>query len=743
MAKARRVELLTESSYSLDPPSGKVLIHVDEELQPKELPLVLSEEVDPRIPYTFLNPLQSAFYYTYHDGSALVSSPTSSGKSLIAHLFMKDCKGRKVYTAPTKSLVYEKAVELKRYYKVDLRTGDQVLESYKPLKGELLVCTYEYLTLSWRNSSLEDVECLVVDEVHQIIKRPVVEELLTYALERRIPVLALSATLPGDEELALWLGVGLFLKSSWRPVPLERKVQPLTEFKPMHRDLDSKTEMMASRLLNALLSLRERDEKTILFVPRKQVGWDLLELAHRERIGIMNETLPFEKEEEREPEIAFHNADVPKEEREAIEKAFREGSLNMLVATQTLAYGVNLPADRVIVLVEMYNDKRSRGVRSIPDSLDILQMEGRAGRLGIKEIGYSHWLLYGGKEERLCLKMKEDMESELKSKVKERLSFDELVMFVLLSIHYRGRDFWSFLEKTYSFGDVARDKVKKALDFLEYGHYIEGFRLTQKGLFCLSSDIPPTALEKYLTRRRINLPLMASVRPLLSKRKFDSLYYFVRRGESFEEDDLYVKGLLSACLRDCLLDNTHQFLFYVEGLLFKYPSIKNPPGDFSYLSSEALHLIKKLVSMSRVGLFEEDRMKILEVAHSVKFGVSPDFASVSGIKGIGHIRANLIKRILRREGKNLPPLGSKTSSLFEFLGEDEWKSLAVAVLVEERKLSKEKAEAEADKVLKILKNNLSGYMVDDQILLVYALSTLGKDALRMKKKELISEIFGV
>jgi helicase len=32
----------------------------------------------------------------------------------------------------------------------------------------------------------------------------------------------------------------------------------------------------------------------------------------------------------------------------------------------------------------------------IPDELDLLQMEGRAGRLGLKEKGYSHLIIHGG-----------------------------------------------------------------------------------------------------------------------------------------------------------------------------------------------------------------------------------------------------------------------------------------------------------------------------------------------------------
>ena len=745
MAKVSRVELLKSSQFSLNPPSGKVVFIRDERIEPVCLPLVPAVDVDSRIPYPLLNPLQSAFYYTYNGGSALVCSPTSSGKSLVAHLFMMKNKGRKVYTAPTKALVYEKAVELKRYYQVDVRTGDQVLESFKPLKGDVLVCTYEYLTISLRNKAnwIKDVGCVVVDEIHQIIKRPSLEEAITYLLDSGVPLLGLSATVPRDEELGDWLGVSLLLRSSWRPVALEKSVVPLVSFDPIegkgkaHGERES---LVASRLLNALLTLKRPGEKVILFVPKKNLGWSILEIANRERIGVMNETVPFEKLQ-REPEIAFHNADVPKEEREAIEKAFRDGNLDMLIATQTLAYGVNLPADRVLIFIRLYWDREEKRHRALPDSLDIIQMEGRAGRLGIREVGYSNWLVYGGKEETLNRIVKEEFDSSLRDRVRG-LDWETLTMFVLLGVHHKGRDYKQFLERTFSFRDFTDRNLEKVLEFLESRHYIDNGKITQKGAFCISADISPVALERYLVRKSLDLPRMVLIRPLLGKKRFDSLYPFVEKGDSFKEDYAYVHGLISKCY-DCTRDNTDQFVFYTEGLLVKYENIKNPPGEFSYLGTDAIHLIKKLISMSKVGLYEKDARKILESAHSVKTGISPEYAGLSGIKGIGHIRANLIKRLLVQEGIKAPMLGERVEVLYNLLPEERWEKGIMEMLMEYRKFSKELAKKETNRILSILKNNIKGYMVDDKILLAYSVYLLGASAIKMRKKELIEMVFGV
>ena len=47
--------------------------------------------------------------------------------------------------------------------------------------------------------------------------------------------------------------------------------------------------------------------------------------------------------------IGFHHAGMTSEERSIVEKGYRSGALLILMATSTVAAGVNLPAKRVIL----------------------------------------------------------------------------------------------------------------------------------------------------------------------------------------------------------------------------------------------------------------------------------------------------------------------------------------------------------------------------------------------------------
>ncbi|KAI1382221.1 P-loop containing nucleoside triphosphate hydrolase protein [Hypoxylon crocopeplum] len=87
------------------------------------------------------------------------------------------------------------------------------------------------------------------------------------------------------------------------------------------------------------------------------------------------ETIPFG--------VAFHHAGLTTEERDLIADGYDSGILKVLVATCSLAAGINLPARRVI----LHNARMGRDL--VGPSM-LRQMRGRAGRKGKDEIGETY-----------------------------------------------------------------------------------------------------------------------------------------------------------------------------------------------------------------------------------------------------------------------------------------------------------------------------------------------------------------
>lgn len=78
--------------------------------------------------------------------------------------------------------------------------------------------------------------------------------------------------------------------------------------------------------------------------------------------------------------VGVHNADLTTDQRTIMEQAFLDRTLHTLVATTTLAAGVNLPARRVLVLSRKIGDRPFEPSR-------FRQMVGRAGRAGFDVVG--------------------------------------------------------------------------------------------------------------------------------------------------------------------------------------------------------------------------------------------------------------------------------------------------------------------------------------------------------------------
>jgi replicative superfamily II helicase len=84
---------------------------------------------------------------------------------------------------------------------------------------------------------------------------------------------------------------------------------------------------------------------------------------------------------------AHHHAGLTAEERKIVEQGFRDGVIQVLCATSTLAAGVNLPANRVIIRSPYMGINAHTGKRRVLSISSFRQMCGRAGRTGFDSSG--------------------------------------------------------------------------------------------------------------------------------------------------------------------------------------------------------------------------------------------------------------------------------------------------------------------------------------------------------------------
>lgn len=719
--------------------------------QNHEFECVKAEELSFPIPYPTLNPVQSAFYRYYEEGSALVCSSTSSGKSLVSYLFTVKQPGMVVYASPLRALASEKAAEFRELLgpnEVELRSGDDVLGSLKEPERGFLVCTYEYLSLSLRNSSswLDAIVGVVLDEIHVLFRRTVIDEILSYSLERGFNVLGLSATLPDYESVASHVNASLLIHSEWRPVPLKRRFHHLSDFKKPKGFSGKGAEGEAVKLFDAVEKNARKGEKVIVFVPSKKVGWKMLEVGQHLGYAVVNETVPFTKDgmPKGEP-IAFHNADVPKEEREQIEKRFRKGDLNLLVATQTLAYGMNLPTDRVFVLVkEMFLPSEGQKLM-IPDVLDILQMEGRAGRFGVRDKGFSELIAYRMKESEL----KERVLSGFgKVHVPEDKSKELAYTYLLLEAK-TGRN---FIPESLLLSKVEPTIIAECENFLQERGFVKDGKITRKGRVCFKLGINPESYTVFESRLARKENPFSVVRPLI-RRNF-SFGYFGFKGINPTPDmvermyrHLGVKGV---DVEYSMRDNTHEFLFYVHGAFFG-SGFEALPGDFSYMETEALQLMKTLLYLKKVGVVDWHKEEILRIVHGAAYGFRFEYAPLGGINGLGYMRGNALEEVLMSLGVSELEFFEPVESVLDLLSGAE--SLFMEsfyrryhdLLIEngddeyERKATT-RAKSETTRTRNILLKNAGGYLVSDKVLTTLGVLLFDWDFLSLPKKRKVEMV---
>ncbi len=344
------------------------------------------------------------------DANMVIAAPTASGKTLIAEIAALGTllKGRKVlYIVPLKALASEKFHEFKGKYEPlgyrvvisigDLDATDAWLSSY-----DIIVASTEKLDSLLRHGSpwIMDVGLVVADEIHLMDspdRGPTLEMVLTKIRKLSNPrVLALSATISNYKEMAEWLDAEP-VKSDYRPVKLYTGVvydgkanfMPKRKFKvPGSGSMDDIMLDTVRRGKQALVFINTRRgtesaaEKLAALLSKKLSHDDsrkLAEISAKAMQALEHPTKQCGKLAECiKGGTAFHHAGLAAKQRKLIEDEFRAGTIKAICATPTLAFGLNMPAYRVLIR-DLKRFSSFRGMDYL-SNLEAMQMCGRAGR---------------------------------------------------------------------------------------------------------------------------------------------------------------------------------------------------------------------------------------------------------------------------------------------------------------------------------------------------------------------------
>uniref|UniRef100_UPI003593C4EF ATP-dependent DNA helicase Hel308 n=1 Tax=Acidianus infernus TaxID=12915 RepID=UPI003593C4EF len=436
----------------------------------------------------------------------LVTSPTGSGKTLIAelgiisHLLSKG--GKAVYITPLKALTAEKYNELKDWeelgFKVGMTSGDYDSDDAWLENYDIIVSTYEKIDSLWRHnpSWLSEVDYFVLDEFHYLNdeeRGPVVESVAIRA--KRKNLLALSATISNYEKIANWLNA-IPVTTNWRPVPLREGV--IVEGKKSYQVIfpDETIEIKGNDPIIAYtLYVLEHGGQVLVFRNSRKMAestakkisssMGLLSLPDKELLKVGEEIKNVEDAGSNEKEelyelvvrgVAFHHAGLSKGLREIIERAFRERKIKVIVATPTLAAGVNLPARAVIIGdFHRYNRKILGYQEEIP-IMEYKQMAGRAGRPGFDKEGEAVIVVRNKKEaekvfKKYILSPPEPIESRLGN---ESAFYSFLLGIISSEKKISEEDLEDYAMDTLLDKDVAEKYVKRGITWLRDNEFIAG-----------------------------------------------------------------------------------------------------------------------------------------------------------------------------------------------------------------------------------------------------------------------------
>src|SRR6266704_893129 len=424
----------------------------------------------------------------------VLAIPTASGKSLVAYLAILASVlrgGKALYIVPLRALAAEKYEALKDFEPLGIKVGISIgdYDSADPTleKLDVIVATSERADslLRHRTNWLQRLSVVVADEVHLINdadRGPTLE--VTLAKLRQVnpkaQVLALSATIKNSKELARWLEAE-HITSEWRPVPLKQGVyfdglvhfadQTIQEVKVREDDMSGLvTDVLASGG-QALVFVNTRRSTEAL---AKSLARDVREALSEKELDHLDKLA--DQLVRGQEEATSMAARLTNDQRAMVEKEFKKGRVKCIVATPTLAQGVDTPARRVVIR-DLNRFDVNLGLSPIP-VMEVKQMCGRAGRPRYDPYGEA--ILFAKDEDDIDELIQDYFLSEPEAIESKLGSEPALRMHILANIatgHVATEEeLFAFFNRTFfAFtGDVhtIRGKVLEVLEFLAKEDFI-------------------------------------------------------------------------------------------------------------------------------------------------------------------------------------------------------------------------------------------------------------------------------
>jgi len=627
----------------------------------------------------------------------VLSIPTASGKSLVAyiaivHKLLKE-GGKALYVVPLKALAREKYEELQLFEKLGLKvgisTGDLDDSDPRLARFDIIVCTSEKADSLLRHKItwMDKIKVLVIDEIHLIhdsSRGPTLEVIISHfkALNPKTQIIALSATIKNATELSIWLDAKL-VQSDWRPVPLREGVYHDHEVKfddgkieAINGSEKKATERLVENSITnggqvlvfvntrrSTVSLANRLSKVIERNLSDKEKKDLTDLLKK----LKKELPEFTSVDEQlfncvKEGVAFHNAGLSSIQRRAIELGFKNRLIKCIVATPTLAAGVNIPAQRVIIR-DLWRYDLNFGMQPIP-TWEYKQQAGRAGRPRYDTFGEAIAI---AKNERQKEEIFDNYIMADTEPIFSKLGSQAALRTHLLSAISTG--FVKNLDEIYRFIDstfyayqsdtfALKDEIDSALDFLIENGFVErinnnqfmptlfGNRTSSLYIDPLSALQLRKALEESCGRDVSSLSFLHAVcstpdvRSLYLRKSDDWVEEKAEKKSSeflFETPDIasdnyewFLSDLKTASLVEDWINEV------TEDRMIKKFDVG--PGDIYNIVETVKWLLYATREFARMYNFERVH-DISDLMLRVQYGCKKELLNLVSLKGIGRVRA--------------------------------------------------------------------------------------------------------